>query len=145
MIKRVAPERRTDHNTGIVFDSRGELMRWHQLQLLARAGEITELRRQVKFPLLVNGEPILIKSAGFPNGREVKFTADFVYKENGQEIVEDYKAYQTDIARLRIALVEACCGVRVRVTGTAKIRTGRSKKGTRKWGSSLTSSPSSAG
>jgi hypothetical protein len=60
----------------------------------------------------------------------VKFTADFVYSENGREVVEDFKSYQTDIARLRIALVEACCGVIVKITGAARIRKNKSGRST---------------
>lgn len=128
VIKRAAVHERTDPMTGVIFDSKGELRRWHELQLLARAGVITDLRRQVKFPLCIDGKPILIRSAGYPNGRAVSYTSDFCYRENGIDIVEDYKSYQTDIARLRIALVEACCGVKVRVTGSANIRKNRSRK-----------------
>jgi hypothetical protein len=130
VIKRASVADRTDESTGIVFDSKGELRRWHELQLLMRVGEISELRRQVKFLLCVNGKPIFVRSEGFPNGRKVKFTADFVYRENGREVVEDFKSYQTDIARLRIALVEACCGVIVKITGSARIRKNKSGRST---------------
>ena len=34
------------------FDSKGEYARWGELKLLQRAGEITDLRRQVKFELI---------------------------------------------------------------------------------------------
>lgn len=36
---------------GIVFHSKGEMERWAELKLLAKAGEIAGLERQVKFPL----------------------------------------------------------------------------------------------
>ena len=124
MIKVSPKADRTDPATGIVFDSKGELARWHELLLLARAGEITELRRQVKFPLLVNGKPILIRSEGYPNGRECVYRADFAYRENGQEVVEEFKPRFNEASRLRIAVAEACCGIAVRVTGGGKYRSG---------------------
>lgn len=37
---------------GIVFASQKEADRWRELQLLERAGKITELRRQVPFLLI---------------------------------------------------------------------------------------------
>lgn len=40
---------------GITFDSKLEAKRWGELCLLARAGEIQELERQVRYPLRVNG------------------------------------------------------------------------------------------
>lgn len=67
------------------FDSKGEARRWMQLRLLDRAGEITELRRQVPFPLMTitdDGKPV----------EWGKYIADFVYRENGVRIIEDSKA-----------------------------------------------------
>lgn len=61
------------------FDSKAEMRRWAELQLLERAGEITHLTRQPKFPLHVNG--ILI-------GR---YVGDFSYRKNGKLTVEDVK------------------------------------------------------
>ena len=34
---------------GIVFDSRKEALRWHELKLMENAGLISDLRRQVPF------------------------------------------------------------------------------------------------
>jgi hypothetical protein len=66
---------------GIVFDSAGEPRRWEELKLLERAGKITELRRQVKFPLQINMRPVMIRSPGYPSGRRCGCTADFTYYE----------------------------------------------------------------
>ena len=72
---------------GIRFDSKAEAGRWHTLRMLAMAGEILSLERQVVFPLLVNGVTI---------GR---YIADFVYTEtnSGQRIIEDVKGHQTEL------------------------------------------------
>lgn len=72
---------------GVRFDSKAEAGRWHTLRILAMAGEILSLERQVVFPLLVNGVAI---------GR---YIADFVYTEtnSGQRIIEDVKGHQTEL------------------------------------------------
>ena len=70
---------------GETYDSAKEARRAAELNLLLLAGRIQDLRRQVTFELLPaqNGE------------RAVKYTADFVYTENGQMVVEDVKSEAT--------------------------------------------------
>lgn len=69
---------------GETFDSNLEAGRWQTLRLLERAGEISNLRRQVRFPLLVQGIEI------------GHYTADFVYLDrDGKRIIEDAKGFQT--------------------------------------------------
>jgi hypothetical protein len=143
----VAPKAdRTDPVTGIVFASKGEFVRWNELQMLVRAGAISELQRQIKFPLYAsgptgNGTPIKIRSNHYHEGRPAVCTIDFTYRENGVDIYEDWHPRYTEADRLRHAIAEACYGIQIRITGGGKLRS--SKKGARKWGSSLTSSPSS--
>ena len=71
---------------GEAFDSKKEAARWQELLLLQRAGEISHLNRQVTYTLIpsqyIDGKCV---------ERSVKYVADFVYKENGQLIVEDTK------------------------------------------------------
>jgi len=141
MIARASKADRTDPSTGIVFDSKGELGRLHELQMLVRAGEIAELRRQVSFPLTIYRfdpikgivdlapHPILIRSPGYPNGRACKITLDFSYRERQADgkwidVLEDWKGLSTEAARLRIAVFEAIYGVRVRITGPQVMRKG---------------------
>ncbi len=45
----------------IVLDSNGEAERYQQLLLLEKAGLISELKLQVRFPLIVNGRQIATK------------------------------------------------------------------------------------
>lgn len=91
---------------GITFDSLKEANRWKELKLMERAGEITDLRRQVKFKLIPTiREPVnQMGSQGvFKKGkvveRECSYVADFVYKNKlGFEVVEDVKGYKDSAA-----------------------------------------------
>ena len=66
-------------STGI-FDSMAEYKYWQKLQLLQRAGIITEIQRQVPFPIIVNGHKI------------TKYIADFVVTySNGITEIHDAK------------------------------------------------------
>lgn len=74
---------------GETFDSRKEYQRFCQLQLLERAGKISDLQKQVKYQL--------IPSQRKPSGgleRAVSYIADFVYTANGKTVVEDVKGYR---------------------------------------------------
>lgn len=92
---------------GITFDSKREAARYKELRTLLRAGQIQDLRMQVKYPLVVNGVKI---------GR---YTSDFNYIENGAEVVEDVKSPATKKARdyvLRKKLMLAIHGISIRET-----------------------------
>lgn len=80
---------------GLRFDSIKEAHRWCELCLLQRAGQITDLRRQVPFVLIP-------KSA---HGRAVKYIADFVYIEGGREVIEDAKGVRTAVYKLKKRLM----------------------------------------
>ena len=41
-----------DPETGYVFDSKREYRRWQELRFMEKAGQITELQRQVKYVLI---------------------------------------------------------------------------------------------
>lgn len=71
---------------GITFDSAKEARRYMELKLLERAGEISNLQRQVKYDL--------IPKRG--KERSVTYIADFVYQENGNTVVEDVKGVRTN-------------------------------------------------
>lgn len=78
---------------GIVFDSRREAMRWRELTLLQRAGEIKDLQRQVKYILV----PAQKDESGKIAERAVSYVADFVYRDarSGEVVVEDAKGMHT--------------------------------------------------
>jgi len=118
--RRVNQAERTDAD-GNVFDSKGEMRRWNELLLMQRAGEISDLERQVALPLMIAGNPIKIRSPRYAQGRAVVYIADFRYREPGGVVIEDFKGVWTPEARLKIAIVEAQYGVRVKVTGPAKL------------------------
>lgn len=90
---------------GILFDSRKEAARYRELMLLRRAGQISDLRLQVRFELLpaqyADSDRVYLKGPrkGQPKRRciekSVVYVADFVYNENGRIIVEDAKGMRT--------------------------------------------------
>lgn len=81
---------------GMVFDSSAELRRWYELQKMEKEGEITNLRRQVKYVLI----PYQQKRFGdtIVYERECSYIADFVYEQGGQTVVEDVKGNTKGIA-----------------------------------------------
>ena len=92
---------------GLTFHSAKEARRWTDLNLLARAGEITELQRQVRFPMVVNGQDVCA------------YVADFTYLDAGVLVVEDVKSPPTRAEasyRLKRKLLKACHGLDVRET-----------------------------
>lgn len=102
------------------FDSQHELDRYLELLLLERAGEITDLRRQVKYPLIpAQREPDTIgPRGGVHKGKliepEVSYIADFVYEQDGREVVEDAKGFKTDAYLLKRRMMLYLHGIRIR-------------------------------
>lgn len=86
---------------GETFDSMKEYNRYCELRMMQRAGLITDLQRQVKYILIpTQREPDTIgKRGGVKKGKllekECAYIADFVYKENGETVVEDTKSEAT--------------------------------------------------
>lgn len=103
---------------GHVHDSKREARRCTALGLLERAGAISNLRRQVAYELAPGGVPIVIRSDGYPNGRRVKITFDFVYDEAGVTVADDTKGVEVRDFPLRLALFQACYPeIRTRLNG----------------------------
>lgn len=94
---------------GIRFDSIKEASRYQELRLLEKAGYITRLvcdKRQLRFPLEVNGLLVCV------------YEADFMYIrcEDGQQVVEDVKSSFTaknSVYRLKRKLMKAIKGIEV--------------------------------
>ena len=88
---------------GETYDSMKEYYRYLDLVLMQQAGEIKELRRQVKYILIpAQREPDTIGSRGGRKKgklleREVAYIADFVYIDvsSGETVVEDTKGMRT--------------------------------------------------
>lgn len=94
---------------GMTFDSIKEAKRYRDLSLLQRAGEISDLRTQVKYTLV----PSQKKPSGGTE-RPVTYTADFVYKDKaGREIVEDSKGMRTQQYIIRRKLMLWVHGIEV--------------------------------
>lgn len=89
---------------GIVFASKKEAKRYGELRLLERAGQITDLRLQPRFPLRVND--VLIAT----------YVGDFHYQEKGQWVVEDTKGVQTPVFKLKAKLFKALYGREIVLT-----------------------------
>lgn len=89
---------------GIAFDSKREAARWSELRAKQDAGRIAGLRRQVRFPLIVNGT------------RVCSYVADFVYIAAGRRVVEDVKSDFTrklPVYRIKRKLMIACHGIHI--------------------------------
>ena len=105
---------------GETFDSRKEFRRYEELQLLQQAGEITNLRRQVKFVLIpTQREPSKIGTrGGVKKGklleRECSYIADFVYLLNDKVVVEDTKGVRTKDYIIKRKLMLYVHNIRVR-------------------------------
>lgn len=95
---------------GQIFDSKKEANRYKELLLLEKAGEIYDLRRQVKFKLIptqrdeVTGEVV---------ERECSYKADFVYEEDGKTVVEDVKGFRTKEYIIKRKLMLWRYGIRI--------------------------------
>lgn len=75
---------------GVNFDSKRESLRYAELKLLEKAGQICNLQLQVPFVL----QPKCVGKSG-KKYREIKYIADFTYYKDGEFIVEDSKKFKT--------------------------------------------------
>lgn len=79
------------HFGGETYDSKHEFQRGQQLQLLLQSGEISDLKRQVKYELI----PAQRDASGKCIERACYYVADYVYEQDGKTIVEDCKSPAT--------------------------------------------------
>lgn len=87
------------------FASKKEARRDQELMLLEKAGEITDLKRQVRFPIYLDGVKICT------------YIADHTYIEGTRhvhiscytwiEVIEDTKGFQTAIFKLKWKMLKA--------------------------------------
>lgn len=108
---------------GITFDSRKEYDRYCELLLLEKAGEIKDLKRQVKFVLIPAQREFtneIGKNGRFKKGklleRECSYLADFVYVDSktGRTIVEDSKGFRTRDYVIKRKLMLHVHGIRIK-------------------------------
>lgn len=82
---------------GETFDSKGELTRYMALRLMQKAGEIQNLRRQVKIALTALGGEIV----GL-------IIVDFQYETSeGRTVFEDFKGMTTPLAKWKLKHLQA--------------------------------------
>lgn len=75
---------------GELFDSVKESSRYLQLKSLEKVKAISDLQRQVKYTLI----PSQKDESGKVVEQKCSYIADFVYRQNGQTVVEDVKGYR---------------------------------------------------
>lgn len=90
---------------GIVFDSKREAARWVLLKAREKDGEITDLRRQVRFPLYA---PAVGQGAWV---QVSEYKADFTYQVAGVFTVEDAKGLRTQMYALKAKWLELQDGI----------------------------------
>lgn len=94
---------------GIEFDSVKECQRYCELKLMQRAGLISDLQLQVPFELIptqrIDGKVV---------ERAVNYVADFVYRQDGVQVVEDTKGYKTPEYIVKRKLMLWVHGIRIK-------------------------------
>jgi hypothetical protein len=109
---------------GQTFDSKKEARRYCELLLLVRAGEITDLQRQVEFEL-IPAQYETIERYSDKTGKRLKdgmrcveqkcsYYADFVYYKDGQMVVEDTKGMRTTDYIIKRKLMLWVHGIKIR-------------------------------
>lgn len=94
---------------GVKFDSKAESRRWQELVLLQRAGEISNLQRQVVYELAPK-----IKYDGAARATPaLRMVVDFRYHRDGVQVVEDCKGMVTEGARIKRHLMKSVHGITV--------------------------------
>jgi hypothetical protein len=84
-----------------VYDSKKEARRATVLKRWQDAGLITDLKEQIRFVL----------QEGYTNNkgkkiRPIEYVADFMYVQDGRQIVEDCKGMRTDVYKLKKKMFE---------------------------------------
>lgn len=88
---------------GITFASKAEGIRYSQLKMLKKAGEIQNIDRQPRFKYLDR------------TGKKTLFTyvADFAYERDGKLVIEDVKGFRTKEYILKKKLIEDRFGIEI--------------------------------
>lgn len=112
---------------GVTFDSKREYTRYCELKLLEKAGEISNLRQQVKFLLIpaqyekateryTRGRNKGKLKQGHLIERECAYIADFVYIDNStqEKVVEDTKGIRTKDYIIKRKLMLSRYGIKIK-------------------------------
>lgn len=96
---------------GYRFDSKREYLRYLDLKLLERAGQIFDIQVHPKYPITIAGVPIMVSSNQHNKwDRHLIYEADFEYIQDGDVVIEDVKmqsGHRTGIYKLKRALMRA--------------------------------------
>lgn len=93
---------------GQKYRSMLEASRHQVLMILERAGEISDIRREVPFVLA----PAI--KIGRRQKPALRYYADYVYKDKeGREVVEDVKGMETPVWRIKLHLMATVHGIEV--------------------------------
>jgi hypothetical protein len=84
-----------------LHDSQREARRCEELQLMVKAGIITELTNQPVFDLVINGQKVCA------------YRGDFRYRDRGVLVVEDVKGHATALYRLKKKLMKALLEIEI--------------------------------
>ncbi len=99
------------HTDGTKLDSKREYNRYCELLLLAKAGEISDLKVHPSYPIIIGGVPVRIISKRYSTlGRQMLYIADFSYTENDKQTIEDTKmqsGHRTEVYKIKRALMRA--------------------------------------
>jgi hypothetical protein len=98
------------------YMSTKESKRAEILKLLQRNGTISDLQEQVKYNLLPKQEVLGFNGKLICGRREMNYIADFVYSENGLQIVEDVKGFRTPEYKRKARLMEKIHGIKIKET-----------------------------
>ena len=109
-LKAAAPRRQKYANhrveiDGQTFDSKAEARYWGVLQIRLKAGEISNLRRQVAYEL---APAVVIGGRKRP---PLRYIADFVWEEGGRVVVADVKGAVPEAYRIKRHLMKAIHGI----------------------------------
>src|SRR5690606_20173910 len=96
--------------------------------MLLAAGEISNLRLQVKFPILINGVKVCtyIADFGYIDLRKTDVFGSAV------EVVEDAKGFETETFRLKKKLMKAVYGVEIYLSRANKTKKTKPAKSIRR-------------
>jgi hypothetical protein len=109
-IKATAPRKQKYANQpvtidGIEFDSKAEARYWGLLKIRLKAGEISNLRRQVAYEL---APAVVIGGRKRP---PLRYIADFVWEEGGKTVTADVKGAEPQAYRIKRHLMKSVHGI----------------------------------
>ncbi len=112
---------------GILFDSKDECGRYLELKILERAGRIRNLEIHPNYTIIWPGTDTKICNVELDFRYEEcpGVDLDYRYPFPWQKIVEDVKGFDTPLSKNKRKLVEACCGIKVKLITKTKKRAKR--------------------